>query len=325
MNYKKREKIPFSLVLIFLFIIQPLLSIISCNPLFSKEIPTDWETRETQHFVLYYQQKDHLLTDYIMESAEKDYKRIIHHIGIDPGIKASVYIAPDRASYQALQPRGKKTHEWSIGVFYPNQNLILLLSPKAQKATHPDLQQIMAHELTHFILHTVTREKGIDLPIWLHEGLAMYEAKQWNWHYRRIMAETALTRSFLPLSSLTNGFPPEKRLADRAYAQSISLIAYIINKYGADYLNKLIRNLVEGSQTPEAFFYVFGITLEGFEKNWHMYLRRRYNWIPFLTSGFAIWFLISLLFLGIYVYKRRLAKKRIALWDIEDQIDSLYK
>jgi hypothetical protein len=325
LNYTERKKFPFYLVLIFLLIVQSLISIISFNLLFSQEIPTNWEIRETPHFSLYYQQKDHLLADYIMERVEEDYKRIIRHIGIDPGIKARVYIAPDRSSYRALQPSGKKTHKWSIGVFYPHQNLILLLSPKVQKETHPDLQQIMAHELTHFILYTVTREKGIDLPIWLHEGLAMYEAKQWNWHYRRIMAETALTRSFLPLSSITKGFPPQKRLADRAYAQSISLIAYIINKYGADYLNRLIRNLVGGKQTSEAFFNVFGIPLEGFEKNWHMYLRRRYNWIPFLTSGFAIWFLISILFLGIYVHKRRLAKKRIALWDIEDQIDSLYK
>jgi hypothetical protein len=325
LNHTERKKILFFSVLTFLFIIQLLILMISCKFLFSNDIPTDWQKQETQHFILYYQRNDHLLAGYIMDRAEDDYKRIIEDIGIDPGIKARIYIAPDRSSYRALQPRGEKTHEWSIGVFYPHQNLILLLSPKAQKATHPDLQQIMAHELTHFILYTVTREKGIALPIWLHEGLAMYEAEQWNWHYRRIMAQTALTRSFLPLSSLTKGFPPEKRLADRAYAQSISLIAYIINKHGADYLNRLIRDLVEGKQPAEAFFHVFGIPLEDFEKNWHVYLRRRYNWIPFLTSGFAIWFLISLLFLGIYAYKRRLAKKRMALWDIEDQIDSLYK
>lgn len=325
MNHTKRKKYIFFSLLTFLFIIHILISMISCKSLFSNAIVTEWQKQETPHFILYYQQYDHLLADYIMKRAEDDYKRIIDDIGIDPGIKARVYIAPDRNSYWALQPRGEKTHEWSIGVFYPHQNLILLLSPKAQSATHPDLRQIMAHELTHFILFTVTREKEIDLPIWLHEGLAMYEAQQWNWHYRRIMAQTALTRSFLPLSSITKGFPPEKRLADRAYAQSMSLIAYIINKYGPNYLNRLIRYLVEGKQPAEAFFHVFGISLEDFEKNWHAYMRRRYNLIPFITSSFAIWFLISVLFLGIYSYKRRLAKKRIELWDIEDQIDSLYK
>lgn len=325
LNQTGRDKKLFFLFFAFLFTIQALISMIFCKSLLSYNIPTEWQKQETSHFILYYQQNDHLLADYIMEKAEEDYKRIIDDIGIDPGIKASVYIAPDRRSYRTLQPGGEKTHEWSIGVFYPHQNLILLLSPKAQKATHPDLQQIMAHELTHFILYTVTKEKGVDLPLWLHEGLAMYEAQQWNWHYRRIMAQTALTRSFLPLSSLTKGFPPEKRLADRAYAQSMSLIAYIINKYGADYLNKLIRYLVEGKQTAEAFFQVFGISLEDFERNWHAYLRRRYNWIPFITSSFAIWFLISVLFLGIYAHKRRVAKKRLTLWEIEDQIDSLYK
>ena len=246
-------------------------------------------------------------------------------IGIDPEIKANVYLAPDRDSYLALQPSEKKTHEWSIGVFFPHENLIILLSPKAQKATHPDLHQIMAHELTHFILFNVTKGMRVELPLWLHEGLAMYEARQWNWHYRRIMAQTALTRSFLPLNSIKETFPEEKRLADRAYAQSFSLIAYIINNYGVDYLHRMISSLVTGLPPERTFYQVFGFSLAEFERDWHIYLRRRYNWIPFLTSSFTIWFLISLLALGIYTNKKRQAKKRMDLWDIEEQMDSLFK
>ncbi len=313
----------FFFILFILLLMLCLITIGSHKIQSSTALASDWQKRATQHFTLYYQRSDHLLADYIMERAEEDYERIVADIGIDPGIMARVYLAPDRNSYLALQPREKRTHEWSIGVFYPNQNMILLLSPKAQKASRPDLHQIMAHELTHFILHTVTREKGTVLPTWLHEGLAMYEARQWNWHYRRIMAQTALTRSFLPLSDMTTGFPAEKRLADRAYAQSISLIAYVINKYGVDDLHSMIKNLVEGRTPMDSFYNVFGLSIEEFEKNWHAYLRRRYTWVPFLTSSFTIWFLISILVLGIYMHKRRLAKNRMALWDIEDQIDSL--
>ncbi|MGA1796831.1 MAG: hypothetical protein ACMUIL_13325, partial [bacterium] len=96
------------------------------------------------------------------------------------------------------------------------------------------------------------------------------------------------------------------------------------NTYGTEYLHRLIAHLLQGQTPAQAFYSVFGITLGGFEKNWHVYLRRRYNWIPFLTSGIALWFLVSLLTLGIYLYKRRLAKKRLVLWDIEDHIDSLF-
>jgi len=296
-----------------------------CKSGFSDILPGNWEKQSTPHFTLFYLRNDRRLADYIMERAEEDYQRIVKDIGIDPDIKADVYLAPDRESYEELQPSQEKTHEWSIGVFYPHENLIILLSPKAEKASHPDLQQIMAHELTHFILFNVTKGRKVDLPLWLHEGLAMYEARQWNWHHRLVMAQTALTRSFLPLSSIKTNFPEERRLADRAYAQSISLIAYILNRYGIDYLNRMISELVAGQQPSKAFYNVFGISLIEFEKNWHIYLRRRYNWVPFLTSSFTIWFLISILALGIYRYKRRQSQKRMDLWDIEEQMDSLFK
>jgi len=291
---------------------------------FPGEPVRQWEKEETTHFTFYYYKKDRLLADYLIEGTEEEYAHIVGDIGMDPGLRAEVYLAPDRASFRRLQPPGEETEEWSVGVFYPHRNLILLLSTRVQEAAKTDLRQIMAHELTHFILFGITRGKGIRLPVWLHEGLALYEAREWDWGYRMIMAETALTRSFLPLASLEKGFPAEKRLAEQAYAQSISLIAYIINTYGTEYLHRLITHLIEGQTPAQAFYSIFGITLEGFEKNWHVYLRRRYNWIPFLTSGIALWFLISLLTLGIYLYKRRLARKRLVLWEIEDHIDSLF-
>lgn len=289
----------------------------------SASIASSWQEQVSRHFILFYREADHRLADYLMERAEVDYKRIVEDIGIDPEIDVRIYLAPDKQTYLTLQPEGEKTHDWSIGAFYPSRNLILLLSPKAQKG-HPDLHEILAHELTHFVLHTITRKKGVHLPTWLHEGLALYEARQWNWHYRTVMAQASLSKAFLPLSSLSRGFPAQKRLADRAYAQSISLIAYIINKYGQGALRDIIRNLVEGNPTDTSFYNALGIDIEVFEKKWHAYLRRSYTWIPVLTSSFFIWFIISLMVLGIYIHKKRLSEKRMAIWDIEDQIDSLY-
>ena len=282
----------------------------------------NWQKLDTPHFSLFYKKNDRLLVNYIMERAEDDYLRIVKDIGIDPGIKTRVYLASDKKIYQELHPKGQMSHEWSIGSFFPSKNLILLLSPKSQKVGHSDLQEIMAHELTHFILFTVSRQAGVELPLWLHEGMAMYEARQWSWHYRRIMAQISLTKSFTSLSAISKNFPVEKRLADQAYAQSISLIAYIINKHGLESLHSIINNLISGHSTEEAFFNSLGISLYAFEKQWHAYLRRHYTWIPILTSSFTIWFLITLLALGIYFYKKRLVRQKMILWEIEDQINS---
>lgn len=285
---------------------------------------TRWLEIKSTHLVIRYTQNDHVLAGYMIERGEADYRRIVKDIGSDPGIAVDVYLAPDKDTYSALQPRGHRTHDWSIGTFHPSENLILILSPKAQKEGRSDLHETFAHELTHFILHAITIKTGVELPTWLHEGLAMYEARQWNWHYRAIMTQISLSRSFLPLSSLTKGFPDDKRLAEKAYAQSISLMAYIINKYSPKHLHDIIRNLTEGHSTQEAFQRALGISLGDFEKKWHAHVRRHYTWIPILTSGFTLWFLISLLALGIYLHKKRTGRQKMAVWDIEDQIDSLF-
>ncbi|MGA1868953.1 MAG: peptidase MA family metallohydrolase [bacterium] len=286
----------------------------------SNVLANEWHTRTTSHFTLYYHLKDRRLADYIMESAEEDYMRIVGDIGIDPGITTRVYLAPDSRTYQELIPGSRKSHEWSVGIFSPAENKIVLLSPKAQKVGHPDLQQIMAHELTHFVLHTITRKHKVKLPVWLNEGLAMYEARQWDWHYRSIMAQISLSKSFAPLASLKENFPQERRNAERAYAQSISVIAFILNKHGVNALHGIIDKLIHGKTTRGAFQTVLGISLEEFERQWHAYLRRRYTWVPIITSSFTIWFLISILVLGIYFYKRRQAKQKMILWELEDQM-----
>ncbi len=291
------------------------------NPFLPISFALDWQIFTTPHFNLYYQEKDRLLASYIIERAEKDYKRIVLDIGIDPGISAKVYLAPNQKIFKSLQPQGSKTQEWSVGVFYPGLNLILLLSSKAYKQGRLDLQKIMAHEITHFIIYNVTTDKGNNLPKWLHEGLAMYEAREWNWHHSLVMAQISISRSFLPLSSLEKGFPGENKSAERAYAQSMSLISYIINKHGSKSLYMIIKNLIGGMQTEEAFEDALGISLKNFEIQWHKYLRRHYTWISVLSSSFSIWFFITILAIVIYTHKRREAKEKIASWEIEDQLD----
>ena len=139
------------------------------------------------------------------------------------------------------------------------------------------------------------------------------------------MAQISLKKSFILLSSLEKGFPKEQKNANYAYAQSISLIAYIINKKGRDSLHRIIKNLVRGMKVEDAFYDALGLELKDFEVQWHKYLRRHYTWIPIITSSFAIWFIITILTLLIYLRKRRLARAKMALWDLEDQIDSLYR
>ena len=63
-----------------------------------------------------------------------------------------------------------------------------------------------------------------------------------------------------------------------------------------------------------------GLGLKHLERKWKAELKRRYNWIPIVTSFFSLWFLASLLFLLGYWIKRRRAKRTLAEWEQEETL-----
>jgi len=56
------------------------------------------------------------------------------------------------------------------------------------------------------------------------------------------------------------------------------------------------------------------------ERRWKAVLKKRYSWIPIVTSFFSLWFLASLLFLLGYWLKRRRAKRMLAQWREEEAL-----
>jgi hypothetical protein len=64
----------------------------------------------------------------------------------------------------------------------------------------------------------------------------------------------------------------------------------------------------------------FGLGLKDLERRWREDLKRRFSWIPIVTSFFSLWFLASLLFLLSYWLKRRRAKRKLAVWEREEAL-----
>ncbi|MCJ7663835.1 MAG: hypothetical protein MUO24_06305, partial [Desulfobacterales bacterium] len=63
-----------------------------------------------------------------------------------------------------------------------------------------------------------------------------------------------------------------------------------------------------------------GLGLRDLERRWKEDLKRRFSWIPIVTSFFSLWFLASLLFLLGYWLKRRRTKKILEEWEREEAL-----
>lgn len=61
-------------------------------------------------------------------------------------------------------------------------------------------------------------------PVWLNEGLAIYEAREWTFFRISILTRASLTDRLIPLPVLTLSFPAEEEPAELAYAESFMFI-----------------------------------------------------------------------------------------------------
>jgi hypothetical protein len=270
----------------------------------------------TPHFSFSFYPEDERAVRSLIEEAEGLRREITTDLGLDPEGVTKVYLASSLNMYQALQPGGK-IHDWSAAVAYPSQNLIIILSPRATRPSNMALSTIFKHEFTHIVLGRAFQGTE-DIPHWLHEGVAMYESREWD--FRRISAITraVLTGTLIPLSEITRHFPQEENRAELAYCQSFYLISFLINKYGRLPFHRFIREYSLGSPLNQVLVEIYGMDLDQLEEQWQGYLRMRFSWIPIITSATALWFFLALLFILAYAKKRKVKRQFYEQWDKEE-------
>ncbi len=257
------------------------------------------------------------MASFLLSRAEEIRGAVLRDIGCCPPSPTLIYLAPTWEDFQQVQPGGQPP-SWSVGTAYPGLNLIILRSPRAVKGGRTEIEEVLQHEYAHLTLGTVL--KGHDVPRWLDEGFAMLQSRQWNLSWIYILSKGVLTKSLLPLEELEDGFPLAQHQAQLAYAESFSFVSFIKNEWGPTALPCLIKGMAQGLDVDSALRLATGLGFREMERRWKKELKRRYSWVPIVTSFFSLWFLASLLFLLSYWRKRRRAKKILEQWESEEAI-----
>ena len=257
------------------------------------------------------------MASFLLHKAEESREATAQAIGSVPPAPSLIYLAPTWEVFQGVQPAGGPP-SWSVGTAYPALNLIILRSPRGMKGKGTDIEEVLQHEYAHLALATAL--KGHEAPPWLAEGFAMLQSKEWSLSWTYTLSRGVLTKGLIPLEQLSNGLPEDEYQAELAYAECFSFVSYIKTDVGPEALPRLIRGLSYGLDTETALRQATGLGLRDLERRWKGDLKRRYSWIPIVTSFFSLWFLASLLFLLSYWLKRRRARRKLAEWEREEAL-----
>ena len=270
----------------------------------------------TSHFVFYFHFKDKRLMESLIDDAETFRRDIVKDLGFDLKEKTKVYLAPSFRQYQELQPGGE-VPSWSAAVAYPSLNLIIIQSPKAANGKGIDLGKVFKHELTHIALGKAFSKRE-EIPLWLNEGLAMYESREWDFSRVSTITRAVLTDSLIPLSEITRLFPLEASKAELAYSESFYLISFLISQYGKESFHRFLKEYSGGKELKDVLREVYGIKWEELEEKWRHYLKVRFSWFPIVTSTTTLWFLVTIVFIFAYIRKKKVTRLKFEQWEREE-------
>jgi hypothetical protein len=274
---------------------------------------------ENSRFVIRYAAGDEGIAAELERESLRIRERIIADIGVDFPEKTEIRLAPTIEAFREAQPGGTWIPLWAAGVAYPAENVIVLRSPRAAKGSRIDVVDVFAHEFSHITLGRALA--GVAVPVWLNEGLSIYEAREWTFSRISVLTRAALMDRLIPLRVLTLSFPAEEGPAELAYAESFMFVSFLINKVGREAFQRLIRDYTRYGDLEGALRRGTGMSIADLEERWLVYLKLRVSWIPIITSVSTLWFIAALIFVYGYARKKRQAERRLKEMEREEEFE----
>ncbi len=223
----------------------------------------DWRTVENERIRLHWY-KGETVGPMLLESAVAGLKRLEDEMGIQLQGQVQFFIYGSSAE---MREAVLYIQDWAGGVAFSDYNIILMGVPPeiAESWGRPTVR----HELAHLVVEQFGRScVGGHRPTWLNEGLAVYAEGPPDESILSAIEQAREQNSFEPLRSLNGAFPAHSGAANVAYAQSYSVVAFMLETYGPEKMQAFLLKLAEGESYDEALEAVYGLNVDGLELAW---------------------------------------------------------
>jgi hypothetical protein len=131
------------------------------------------------------------------------------------------------------------------------------------------------HELTHVVVNQIIYNPYNSIPFWLNEGLAVhiqFFGVGLPSQFTTPLAAAVTGNTLITVRSLSDPFSAYPDKANLSYAESVSIVAYLINQYGSTKMNQLLDIFQQGSSYDGALQTIYGFDMDGLFTQWKAWL-----------------------------------------------------
>ncbi|MBI2873071.1 MAG: hypothetical protein HYY00_07800 [Chloroflexi bacterium] len=226
----------------------------------------DWRQVQGDGVTLNWYRGDEAFARTLLDSAVQALERLNAATGASARGPLRAFIYGDTT---ALQAALVFPQEWTGGVAFTDFGIVAIAVPPSNLEWG---QRAMVHEVTHLAVSDATFNCYVSIPAWLNEGLATYNEGPAQERYESVLRAAVAKDSLLTLRSIEGDFPSDPEKALLAYAQSRSVVAFLLDGYGPGAMQKLLAAFREGSPTDAALQAAYGFDEDGLERRWRQHL-----------------------------------------------------
>lgn len=185
----------------------------------------------------------------------------------DEGIRLVIY-GNDRDFSEALPPNSA---EWIGGQAYTDLHLIIAaLAPGGGASA--EIRRMVPHEVSHLIVYQATLNPFNSPPNWLDEGLAVYNQETPDSRFVPLLNDAVAEGRLIPVRALNSSFPFDPDEALLSYAESESIVRFIIERWGDQGIARLLGAFRQELSYDAVVQTALGLTIEQLDAEWKAWL-----------------------------------------------------
>ncbi len=224
-----------------------------------------WRTVSGGQVTIYYYSGNDDFGRELLDTASRTIAKLNVRFGVVGDRPIHIVVYGNTRDFAASLP--PNSAEWIGGQAHPDLGLIVTgIQPGGGAAA--EIRRVVPHEVSHLLLYQATENPYGAAPHWLDEGLAVYNQEAADTTLAPLLDRAIKNGTLLPTRALNSNFPLDPTQARLSYAESLSLVQYLVATYGDAKVGELLRSFKAELSYDEALVRTFGFDTDGLDREW---------------------------------------------------------
>ncbi len=218
---------------------------------------------------VYYQKGDDQLGQEALKTTTQSIDKFHQTFNITTSEPVNIVVYGSSSAFASALP--PNSAEWIGGIAEPELHLVLTgIQPGFDDKS--EVHRVLSHESVHLVVGQATDNPFNTPPPWLDEGLATYYQEVPDTRFPGTLQRAVQSGQLIPIKALNSSFPDDPNQAILSYAESESIVTFIIKEKGADKMAALLNAFKQGVSNEQAVETGLGISIDQLDKEWKDWL-----------------------------------------------------